>query len=675
MGRNKALLQSALSIIGVFGLSATAYATVSTPQTQTFTYQGQLLDSGNGSPLSGTITLALSIYDPTGVCLLYQESQNVDVTTTKGMFSVQVGSATTSTPPSGKRTTSDPGLTMFDIFVNDGVLLRANDSGTTNTCPGGYTPQPMDARKLRVVVTYGANTYQLSPDETIDSTPQAWVAETLQGYEPSDFLHSDGSNTGSSISVTGNVSAGGVVSSAGGIMVNGSLVIGPSGQWLGAGGMTGATGPAGAVGPSGSVGATGAAGPTGTAGATGAQGSAGPTGAAGAAGPTGATGATGVAGATGSAGAAGPTGAAGATGASPWLLSGSNTYYNAGNVGIGTSSPAAALDVESTTGVTIGSGPLNLSSGQSVMFGSSAYSYINGGDGSGSYLSFGTSGTSAMNINQTQQVAIGTTSHDNTLDVYGNAAIGTFAGNDAAPSNSLIVSGNVGIGMTSPGVSLDVNGGVRAGSSTTVTTCGSGAANGEGTQRYNFTTHNMEYCNGSSWVGSGTSGNQLALISTQTASASASIQFTNLPTIYNTLFLNCAGILMSTNAVAMIRIGEGATPTWESGAHYVSSVLWLEPTGSGSYGGTTATDILDGGDAILGSFPQSIKLYIDNVSSSSLYKNYTYTYLGYDNTDNVGFENEGGGYWSNDTNPITGIELLLSTGTISSGTCSLYGLN
>src|SRR5271157_2925205 len=32
-------------------------------------------------------------------------------------------------------------------------------------------------------------------------------------------------------------------------------------------------------------------------------------------------------------------------------------------------------------------------------------------------------------------------------------------------------------------------------------------------------------------------------ISTQTASSSASLQFTNLPTSYNTLFLNCAGLL------------------------------------------------------------------------------------------------------------------------------------
>lgn len=56
------------------------------------------------------------------------------------------------------------------------------------------------------------------------------------------------------------------------------------------------------------------------------------------------------------------------------------------------------------------------------------------------------------------------------------------------------------IGTTSPSTSLDVNGGVRAGSSSAVTTCGLGQANGEGAQRYNYSTHNMEYCNGTGWT-------------------------------------------------------------------------------------------------------------------------------------------------------------------------------
>jgi hypothetical protein len=61
-------------------------------------------------------------------------------------------------------------------------------------------------------------------------------------------------------------------------------------------------------------------------------------------------------------------------------------------------------------------------------------------------------------------------------------------------------SGNVGIGTTSPGSMLDVAGGVRAGSSTAVTSCGMGQANGEGTQRYNYTNHTLEYCNGTAWI-------------------------------------------------------------------------------------------------------------------------------------------------------------------------------
>ncbi|RZA06373.1 MAG: hypothetical protein EOP11_10545, partial [Proteobacteria bacterium] len=61
--------------------------------------------------------------------------------------------------------------------------------------------------------------------------------------------------------------------------------------------------------------------------------------------------------------------------------------------------------------------------------------------------------------------------------------------------------GNVGIGSNAaPVVALDVAGAVRAGSSVSVTACGSGVANGEGSQRYNYTSHNMEYCNGTSWV-------------------------------------------------------------------------------------------------------------------------------------------------------------------------------
>lgn len=58
---------------------------------------------------------------------------------------------------------------------------------------------------------------------------------------------------------------------------------------------------------------------------------------------------------------------------------------------------------------------------------------------------------------------------------------------------------NVGIGTANPGTRLEVAGGMRPGSESEVTACGLGKVNGEGVQRYNYTTHNYEYCNGTAW--------------------------------------------------------------------------------------------------------------------------------------------------------------------------------
>jgi hypothetical protein len=68
-------------------------------------------------------------------------------------------------------------------------------------------------------------------------------------------------------------------------------------------------------------------------------------------------------------------------------------------------------------------------------------------------------GTEMMRVNATG-VGIGTTAPANKLDVTGGAAFGTYAG-VAAPSNGLIVSGNVGIGSSAPTKLLDVNGNIN----------------------------------------------------------------------------------------------------------------------------------------------------------------------------------------------------------------------
>ncbi|MBV2169674.1 MAG: hypothetical protein KUL82_13300, partial [Bdellovibrio sp.] len=134
--------------------------------------------------------------------------------------------------------------------------------------------------------------------------------------------------------------------------------------------------------------------------------------------------------------------------------------YSAGSVGIGmTSSPSARLDVR---------GPA--SGGEVTRFSNST-----GGSG----------------LSVQQGAATGNTYTN--LQAY-NA--------NGAGSATLVINGsggNVGIGTANPTVKLDVAGGFRPGSAAVVTTCD---ATTEGTMRYNYSTHSLQYCGGSplSWI-------------------------------------------------------------------------------------------------------------------------------------------------------------------------------
>jgi len=168
--------------LGVLLLTAPAFA-VNYEVAPGFTYQGRLFETDGVTPYTGTINVTSSIYDPTGTCLLYQETQNtVDLSASNGLFAISIGSATAD----GKRTGIDPGLSMAQVFANTGSVLRANPSAH---CAGGYTPGTDDTRILRLTITEntGGATDTL-PDQTLSSVPQAQVAQTLQGLYPADLL-------------------------------------------------------------------------------------------------------------------------------------------------------------------------------------------------------------------------------------------------------------------------------------------------------------------------------------------------------------------------------------------------------------------------------------------------------------------------------------------------------
>jgi hypothetical protein len=194
----------------------------------------------------------------------------------------------------------------------------------------------------------------------------------------------------------------------------------------------------------------------------------------------------------------------------------------------------------------------------------------------------------------------------------------------------------------------------------------------EGKFFYNLDYHTFQFCNGTNWIafgGGGGSSGGLTLISTQTASASASLQFSgaNWSSSYNTLFLTCSAIVLTANAHNVsLEVGEGAGPTWETGSHYSQS-----PDGV-----TGSQDIFDGMyNQASTANPISFNFYISNVSSSTVHKMVNGSFA-LDGAPGNGFATGVvAAYWNNDTNPLTGVELVANGTTIASGTCSLYGMN
>ena len=149
---------------------------------------------------------------------------------------------------------------------------------------------------------------------------------------------------------------------------------------------------------------------------------------------------------------------------SPWNASGNITEYmrlNNGNLGIGTASPGSTLTVYSSNTVN----DFTLASYATTL-----------DFQSGQRLGLALPGWTTMDPNGGTTLATGVGIWD-ALVVGGYCIIGTSyaqSSTQTGPTNGLIVQGNVGIGITNPGFTLDVNGAVR-GNNTFVG--GSGATN------------------------------------------------------------------------------------------------------------------------------------------------------------------------------------------------------
>ena len=167
-------------------------------------FHGRIVKSDNTPVISPTTQFRIRVKSPGGEnCLLWEEFQTKDLSTSNGAFSITIGDTSLGPAQRTQTNITNPNtaapFTLGQVFNNRAPYA----SGLSCAIGSAYNPITGPGRVLEVSFSEtGAPPYEDMPPATINIVPFAYNSSELDGYQASDFLKIDPTSTYTTLTPT-----------------------------------------------------------------------------------------------------------------------------------------------------------------------------------------------------------------------------------------------------------------------------------------------------------------------------------------------------------------------------------------------------------------------------------------------------------------------------------------
>lgn len=168
-----------LAVLSSLVILLAVSSAISQTSPQGISLQGRIIDSSNNDVEDPIVLFTVQIISP-GIeeCVLYEETHTINMTGSGGVFALPVGNG------SRLGAAFEDTSTLAQVFNNASGQIN----GLTCTSGNSYTPVNTAKRKIKMTFDVGGGPQIVTQTLDIQAVPYALYADTLQGKGPLDFL-------------------------------------------------------------------------------------------------------------------------------------------------------------------------------------------------------------------------------------------------------------------------------------------------------------------------------------------------------------------------------------------------------------------------------------------------------------------------------------------------------